>query len=424
MSPRAISLLAAWLLGAAATVQARPYVPTSDAQVVETVRPGTSGGAEARLRQLKARWLAQAFATDSHAASAAVAAKPTAQQLGVATAYAREAIEQARREGDPRWLGSAQAALAPWWQQPEPPPAARLLRAIILQSNHDFEPALQDLNALVTDPRVPLPLRAQAQLTRASVLQVRGRWQEAAADCRALEAVAPIESAACLAELGSLSGHADAAQAQLQKLSQGLQQQSVNGQAAWLALMRAELAERRGRTNEALGLYQQALRAHADAYTLGAYADCLLDAGRAAEVVPLLQDRQAVDGLLLRLALAWRALGPAHAQQAEQAVATLQARFNAAHLRGERVHLREEARFELQLKQRPQAALALAQANWAVQKEPADVRVLLQAARAAASPQTLAATRQWVREQGLVDARLTPLLATSLSAPTTMLATR
>lgn len=402
-----MAALIAWGLCAVTSAQARPYLPTSDAQVVETLRTGVSTNADARMRQLKARWLAQTSAPSSDQSSA---------RLSVAVNYARAAIEQARREGDPRWLGSAQAALAPWWQQPAPPPAVRLLRAIILQSNHEFEPALQDLSALVGDPRVPPALRAQAQLTRASVLQVRGRWREAAEDCRALSAVASMESAACLAELSSLSGHADAAQAQLQ----GLSQQATAGQAAWLALMRAELAERRGRTVEALSLYRQALNAHPDSYTLGAYADGLLDAGRPADVVALLQDHQAVDGLLLRLALAWRAMGAAHAGDAAQAVATLQARFDAAHLRGERVHLREEARFELQLKQRPHVALALAQANWAVQKEPADVRVLLQAARAAQQPKALAAAQQWVRDQGLVDARLMPLL----SSADTMLAAR
>ncbi len=396
------AVLAASLICVGTPGQAKPYVPTSDAQVVETVRSGASAGADARLRQLKARWLAQSSST-----------KP---QLGAATVYARAAIDQARREGDPRWLGSAQAALAPWWQQAVPPPTVRLLRAVILQSNHEFEPALQDLNALMADPRVPAALRAQAQLTRASVLQVQGRWREAEADCQALHALAPVESAACLAELNGLSGHVDKAQAQLQRLSQ----QAAAGQSAWLTLMRAELAERQGRTTQALDLYRQAIQSSPDSYTLGAYADCLLDAGRPADVVALLQSRQAVDGLLLRLALAWRALGAAHAHDAEQAVATLQARFDAAHLRGERVHLREEARFELQLKQRPAVALALAQANWAVQKEPADVRLLLQAARAAQQAQVLVAAQQWVREKRLVDVRLQPLM----SSPDTIRAAR
>ena len=61
----------------------------------------------------------------------------------------------------------------------------------------------------------------------------------------------------------------------------------------------------------------------------------------------------------------------------------LRDRFEASRLRGDRVHLREEARFTLHLLNDPKAALKLAQENWQVQKEPADVRILLEAALAA-----------------------------------------
>ena len=49
--------------------------------------------------------------------------------------------------------------------------------------------------------------------------------------------------------------------------------------------------------------------------------------------------------------------------------------------RGERVHLREEARFRLRLLDDAQAALPLAEENWQIQKEPADSRLLDEARR-------------------------------------------
>jgi hypothetical protein len=416
-------LLSAAVLARVGVGVAAPYVPVRDEVVVATLRqPLTAGegsAAERTLQRLKARWLSLSSADKPgpDAGPALAAAAPPAQgamdasaarRLAAAASYARAAIDQARREGDPRWLGAAQAALAPWWAQSAPPPVVRLLRATILQSQHQFDAALLDLDALVPDTRTPLGMRAQARLTRASVLQVRGRWPEAAQDCQALADTIPVESAACLAELASLRG--DTAQAH-QALGQ-LGRQASPAQATWLALMRAELAERMGRVHEADGLYQQALQAGRDSYTLGAYADFLLDAARPAEVVALLGPYQQVDALLLRLALAWQAMGPAHAREAKQAVATLQARFDAAHVRGERVHLREEARFMLQLRQQPQAALPLALANWAVQKEPADVRILLQAARATGRQDVLARAAQWVHEHGLADARLVEPAAT------------
>ena len=63
--------------------------------------------------------------------------------------------------------------------------------------------------------------------------------------------------------------------------------------------------------------------------------------------------------------------------------AELAARFDATRRRGDTVHRREEARYALEVEDDPARALALARANFAVQKEPADVRLLADAARAA-----------------------------------------
>lgn len=93
-----------------------------------------------------------------------------------------------------------------------------------------------------------------------------------------------------------------------------------------------------------------------------------------------------------------------------QAVAALKARFDAAQLRGDTVHRREEARFALQLLDRPDQALKLALENWAVQKEPADARILLEAARAAGRDAEGEQVREFVREHRLADQRLAPLL--------------
>ena len=51
-------------------------------------------------------------------------------------------------------------------------------------------------------------------------------------------------------------------------------------------------------------------------------------------------------------------------------------------------------------------ALALARANWDVQREPADLRVLIDAARAAGDAATLAIARDWIGANRLDDAAL------------------
>jgi len=377
---------------------AAPYVPSSDDEVVERL-PSRIGTAEQRQQQRAAR--------------ERLRAQPA--QLPLALQLAREAITRARQFGDPRELGQAEAALAPWWKLSEPPPAVRLLRATIRQSQHDFDTALVDLDALLREgSTAPLPLQAQAELTRASVLQVRGRWQEAAAGCSrlggeryaALGSTVQLPAQACLAELASLQGQADKARADLARLGR----QAGDASASWLSLVRAELAERQG-DDSAQALYRQALQTpQPEVYTLAAYADWLLDRGRHAEVIPLLAGREDADALLLRLAIAHRRN---HDPLAETAIATLAARFEAAALRGDRSHGREQARFELELKDKPAAALVSAQANWAVQKEPADALVLVRAAHAAGQAQAAEPVWRLMRETGLQDARLTAVAKVS-----------
>src|SRR5206468_962153 len=95
-----------------------------------------------------------------------------------ATHFARRAIEAGRDRGDPRFLGQAQAALAPWWNAARPPREVLVLRATIRQSLHDFPSALADLDRVIETS----PADAQARLTRASVLTVLGRYDAALRD--------------------------------------------------------------------------------------------------------------------------------------------------------------------------------------------------------------------------------------------------
>jgi hypothetical protein len=55
---------------------------------------------------------------------------------------------------------------------------------------------------------------------------------------------------------------------------------------------------------------------------------------------------------------------------------------------------------------KPQQALATALRNWDVQREPADARILAQAARAAGDKAALAKVAQWQRDLQLEDAGL------------------
>ena len=364
---------------------AAPFVPQAPNEVLERLRERPLDAAARELRSLRAT-----LARDPN-------------NLAIATRIARRYIEESRSQGDPRYLGYAQAALSPWWSQPQPPNAVLLLRATIRQSNHDFDAALVDLSRVLE----AAPSNAQAWLTRATILQVQGRYAEAAQSCERLSQLAPTYAVTCSSEVAALTGQAARSYELLAGLLEKIAAPAV-AQKAWMETGLAEIAVRLGRRDVAEAHFKRALQHGApDPYLKGAYADFLLDAGRPAEVVLLLNADSRIDGLVLRLALAEQALG---ARELPGRVATLQARFDAARARGDKVHLREEARFHTALLKQPGEGLRLAQANWSVQKEPADARVLLEAALAANDRKAAQPVIDWMSRSKLEDAALSRLV--------------
>jgi len=374
------------LLFAATSCAAAPYTPASGQLVLERL-PSRNDPEQREVAAARDR----------------LAADP--RNPGLAVAVARRYVTLGREDADPRYLGYAQAALAPWWNAPTPPAPVQLLRATILQSTHQFRAALRDLDQLVAAH----PGDAQAWLTRATVQQVTGDFSAARHSCTRLFGIASdLVLRTCLASVGSLNGTARASYGLLRQAFEG-RRQADSGIADWVLTLLGEMAARLGDVPAAERHFRQALAlAPADAYLLGAYADFLLDQGRAAEAVPLLRGHEKADALLLRLALALQATG---ARDAPAATAMLRDRFAAAALRGDTVHQREQARFELVLERQPARAVALAKQNWSVQKEPADLRILLDSALAARDAAAVATVRAWVARTGLEDEAVTRRLA-------------
>ena len=364
---RAVALACALL---APGTHAAPFIPSDDAQVLERL-PSRSAAESRELKALQA--------------TAAKAPGELAPAIALANAYVRAS----RVEGDPRFLGYAQAALARWWKDPQAPTPVLLLRATILQSNHEFDAAVADLGLVLQRE----PGDAQALLTRATVLTVQGKFAPARADCMRLAAVAPsIYAVICTAAIDAMTGNALSAYDSVQKALRSMPRVDVAA-TNWGQTLLAEIAHRRGDA-VAEAHFKAALAADAtDLYALAAYSDWLLDQGRAADVVALLKDRARIDILLLRLALAQQALKSA---EAAASIQTLRARFDASHARGDTVHLRENARFELWLNGDARSALRYAIDNQKVQREAADLRILAEAAAAANDAAALDMARRWL----------------------------
>jgi tetratricopeptide (TPR) repeat protein len=366
-------------LGAARETRAAPHIPAQESEILAEVPAG------ANHRSAAARAL-------------------TRDRIDVALPVARLYIERSRDTGDLRFLGYAEATLAPWMSRRPIVPAAWVLHATILQSRHSFDAALMELDRALDIA----PDDAQAWLTRATVLRVLGRYEESLASCARLARVDGAIASLCMESVRALSGHLPAAYATLAALAP--QQLSAAARALRCSEL-AEMAERLGDDAAAQHWFRAGLElAPKDLYLRTAYADLLLRRGRPGEVLQMLSGQPVMEPVLLRRVLAGVA-GSGRAVEPDRQL--LSEAFALEEQRGDAVHGREQARFLLDVEHRPAAALAAAQANWSVQREPADVLVLLRAARAAGRPDAAEPALRFLHHTGLEDARLTPYVAST-----------
>jgi tetratricopeptide (TPR) repeat protein len=358
------------------------FVPRSGSEVVERL----PRQAAASKRDLKERLGLPASRTQDPAS---------------AVAMARRHYDRARIEGEPRELGLAQAALAPWWDQPAAPVSVLLIRSAIRQYQHDFSGALTDLEQAILEE----PGNIQAWLSQAAIQQTLGNLEQARRSCsRVVELSDHVAGHVCLADLASMRGDPEAWRA----LEQHLVRQRVGGaERGWILTVQAEMAERLGRERDAERHFRAAIAADRDSYPRVAYADFLLLHARHGEVEALLADAPPTDPVLLRRAIALRRGGDARAREV---IEELRQRLAVSASRDDSLHLREMARFALDVDGDPSAALALARRNWVLQKEPADALLLAGSARAAGNPEGAAPLRDFVRLTGLSDVRLDALL--------------
>jgi tetratricopeptide (TPR) repeat protein len=366
----AVSLLSAiWI----PLVHADPHVPSSDNAVLAELSAGT------RYADVSARRLARA-------------------RVDVAIPLAQFYIQQSRVSGDLRFLGYAEAVLAPWVKTRPPLPDVLVLQATLQQSRHEFTASLATLDrALAVRPNDP-----QALLIRATVLRVLGRYPEAGLACDQFSRLVEARlGALCTQGLRGLTGDLESAYSALAQISS---QGWLNSERSWLYSDLGEMAVRLGRDDDAQRWFQRDLNlVPTDFYVRAAYADLLLRQHRPADVLALLKGQESFEPLLLRIAIAQKELDdPGLAQSS----ARLRTAFTAELQRGEAVHRREQARFLLEVEDQPTSSLAAALENWTVQREPDDVLVLVSAAKAAGHPTAAEPALQFARAHGQSDVRV------------------
>ena len=379
----ACCLLAGWLVVAPA--HAAPIVPTSDAEIIE-VLPAMAGSRaeERRLRKQLAL---------------------TPRDPALALAAAQRYLDQAHELGDPRFAGMAMSAIGAWTDEATMPDDVLMMRATLQQYLHAFDASVTSLQRLLARPG---PTRPQAWLTLATVRRVQGRYADSDAACQQVaRAGSALHGNACLAENAALRGDVDRGRAALNGLLAGARHPPATQ--AWMMTSLAELEQRAGNTAAAETAYRAALKADADAYTTLAYADFLIEQQRPAQALALLKEQPRSDAVLLRLAIAGT---QANAASAAADAAEMRERIALANERPDAkvFHGREQAMFALVVDRDATRALELARGNVAQQREPLDLLVLAQAARASGQAAAVEEAKRLTREIGLVDQRIKALL--------------
>ncbi len=312
-------------------------------------------------------------------------------------------VERARAAREPRYFGRAEALLQRWVERPDAPADLLRVQADILQNRHDFSGAMRLLDRAIARA----PRDAGSHLMRASISMVQGRAAAARQDCVAV--MASGESTAgtvCIAQILGSTGRLAQGETLVRTLLDHEPRLAPQWR-GWALGLLADFADRRGDAAGAERLLRSALAATpGNEGVRSALCDVLIARHAPGEVLTLLDLPAPSVGLLERRARAQELM---HDPALSATRARIDELLSVAARRGERPHLREEALLALDVARDDERALALAKANFEMQRETIDVRLLARAARTRADRAALNEVARWIRESGFEDRSLADL---------------
>ena len=239
------------LFGVAPTASAAPFIPGSDAQVLETLPTKAGDPVAKELRELRA----------------VLAKNPGDMERAIV--LAQRYIDLASAEGDPRYVGYAEAVIRPWLKA-DIPVEIQFTRALLRQYRHDFINAISDLDSVLARS----PGHADALAWKWALYVVMADYDKARDGCEKRRGVASGASfAACVASIDSLTGKAGEAYASLDAALKREPDHSADFR-QWALTRLGEFALRAGDKVKAERHFKEAMASGVtDGYVLGAYAD-------------------------------------------------------------------------------------------------------------------------------------------------------
>jgi len=323
--------------------------------------------------------------------------------IPLAAAY----LKQAQLIEDRSYLQKVREVLNPWWTQTNVPAKLRLLRAQWYLQHHHLNNALQDLQSLNENVLKPLDYQ-ESLLLSTKIHRLQGNYDTSRKLCIELgRRTNETLRALCLGSTLSLLGRHEQAYFILNDAAYDSIAMSPR-RYQWVRTEMAVLNHRFGQPKMAEKNFRIALEQKLpNHYLWRAYGDFLLNQGQAEKLLWELPEASPDAGVQLRRLLAMQVLE----QDISALTKQLLAQFQRASQQDDKSLLTEEARFNLEVLNKPQNALKLAQEAWTVYKTPELSVVYLRAALAAQQSQAAQEVLNWINQYEWNDQVLVKLQA-------------
>ncbi len=357
------------LSGSLATrMSGAPYRPASDDEVIEILPRGASSLARERTSP----------------------GKPSSLTV------ARESFRLGQLHSEPRYVRVAESIVS----SVAPGPERCLMEGLVQQYFHQFEQAQAKFEeGLKLAPRDP-----ELLLQLAMLHTVQGRYRDARETIsRSPSLLGTLRGVTVLAIVSSLNGQLDESFALLK--GQFSRAKLSGPEGAWVASTLAEMATRKGDVQMAENYLNQARTLEPESVPLLIQMlDLLIQQKRYPEVLSLTKGSSEENQMiLLRRAIASKNCASGAAEFAHIKI-DLESRLAG------NLHLREQALFQLLVKDQHISALDTALRNFDQQREPIDAWLVLESAHRGGIYDRATPVLQWVAETHLEDASIRSLL--------------